>query len=198
MLKFIGNIIRIIFFVYLVFIIIIFALYFANRKYYGGNYTNVAGYTFFIPDNDYLEPDISKGDFVVIRLANPDIYYKEGDYVLIEFGETARVEKIIKATDKDKFVVNFTNIPDLPEVEENTTQPQFKEKKDPTEEEPVYVYTKKDFEDKTFSLQGLEGKVILYGDKVNEWYSVLTSWWLLGIMVLYLFLFPTLFYKRYE
>ena len=64
--------------------------------------------------------------------------------------------------------------------------------------EQKYVFYEPDFKDKTYKLQDIEGKAILYGPKVNEWYSVLTSWWALGLMVLYLFLFPTIFYKRYH
>lgn len=195
MLKFIGNIIRFVFFVYVVVVIIVLALYHANKKYYGGTYTNVAGYTIFNPENDYLEPDIKSGDVVIIRLSNPNIYYNEGDYVLIEHNGYARLEKIIKDNKNDTYVVNFTNKPkDLPtaEEEENTTI------KNDDNEVIKYKYTEEDFEDKTLQIQGLKGKAILYGEKVNEWYGILTSWWLLGIMILYLFLFPTLFYKRYK
>ena len=201
MLKFIGNIIRYIIFIYVVFVIIVFSLYHANKKYYGGNYTNIAGYTFVIPDNDYLAPDVNKGDFVVIRLSNPDIYYEEGDLAFIEFNDNARLEKIIKVNDDDSYIVNFINPPDpLPVKEPETNETKTKKNKKASEEEveQKYVFYEQDFKDKTYKLQDIEGKAILYGPKVNEWYSILTSWWTLGLMVLYLFLFPTIFYKRYH
>lgn len=203
MLKFIGNIIRYIFFIYAVFLVIVFSLYHANKKYYGGTYTKVAGYSFAIPDNDYLSPDINSGDFVLIRLANPNIVYNEGDYVFIEYNDSARLEKIIKEKEKETYIVNFVNIPDpLPTApapkEENTTKNKKSAAAEEEEIEQKYIFTEKDFRDKTYKLNDIEGKAILYGPRVNEWYKVLTSWWLIGFIVLYLFLFPTLFYKRYK
>ena len=167
--KFIVNLIRVIISIYLTALIFVALIFFSSEKYKSG-YPSIKGYSFYIVEDDKLEPDIQKDSFVIIKKEEDGYTAKEGEYVLYKNGDSYTMKQV-KKENPDEYTLD----------------------------EYVIAYPKDDVSDyENIKKMDVIAKYYYHSSTLSICYKILTNWFVILILIIILVLSPSLTYKRFE
>ena len=93
--KVLISLVRIIIAIYLSAFIIVSLLLYSQKK-AGNSYPNIAGYSYYVVEDDRLLPEYPKDTFVVVY-NGPDTYnFNENDFVLLKEKELTTLRKVVQ------------------------------------------------------------------------------------------------------
>lgn len=108
MIKFIINLIRVIFCIFLLLILLIFVYFLVMEKLYNKDFASIEGYTYIHIQDNNMEPDIYDKEYLLVK-ETKDI--EKNDYVVYLENGIKKTRKVIHAS-KDELEVNYVKISD--------------------------------------------------------------------------------------
>ena len=168
--KLIINLLRILIGFYITALIFVMLAFYTSKK-YNQEYPSVSGYSYYVVDDYHLESlGMPKGTFVIIKKDTTGYNAKEGDLVLYRDGELYKLVQIKQENASDMEIDTYlVGYPDSTELE--------------------YVKLKK---------KDVISEYYYHSSILTLCYKIFTNWMTLLILILFLFLSPSLIYKRFE
>ena len=166
--KVIINFIRLIIALYLGALATI-GMIFISDKTLEKSYPSIFGYSFYLVDNRYLEPEIPKSTLYVLIKESDQYSAQAGEYVLYKDSGQTMFKKIMESTGNeamDEYLVGY-----------------------PSDDPSSYTTVKK---------KAILFKGFYHSNWLSVCYSIFTNWIVIIVLFLFLILSPNMTYKRFE
>ncbi len=167
--RLIVNIIRTIISIYLCAVILVWSLFFTSKK-SNGPYPSIAGYTYYVVDDYRSEPELPKGTVMVLKKDEDTYTAKEGDYVLFKNGDLYELKKVMSLDASE----------------------------DALDEYLVGYVTENEADYTTVKKMNVIANSYYHNSVLTIAYHILTNWFVILLLLIFLVLSPNLTYKRFE
>ena len=167
--KLIISLLRIIVAMYIAVLVIVGLLLYSQKR-SGSRYPNISGYSYYIVEDNKLQPEYPKSTFVVLK---SDVYYTfdEGDYVLVKEGKVNRLRKVIQKDLDEMHVDQFVG---------------------------GYTYDINETENIAALKSDVLAKSIYHSSWLTLCYQIFTNWIVILILIVFLVLSSSISFKRFE